>query len=100
MHNQRLYFIAAIALLFGTTQGMAVSVPGLREQVDPHWRCGISYLEIGLRCLQVFFHKGRELLMPILLLPKDPEPVFASKRTEQEFFNRIWFSCIRFLTCA
>jgi len=79
---------------------MAVSIAGLREQVEPHWRRGISYLKIGLRWLQGVFHKGRELLMPIPLLPKDPEPVFASKRAEQEFFNRIWFSRIRSLSCA
>lgn len=96
---ERLYLIAALALLYSTTQGMAVSIAGLREQVDPHWRRGISYLKIGLRWLQGVFHKGRELLMPIPLLPKDPEPVFASKRAEQDFFDRIWFSRIRALTC-
>ncbi len=48
---------------------------------------------------QGVFHKGRELLMPIPLLPKDTEPVFTSKRTEQDFLDRIWFSRIRALTC-
>jgi hypothetical protein len=27
------------------------------------------------------------------------EPVFASKPAEQDFFDRIWFSRIRVLTC-
>ena len=46
---ERLYLVAAIALLYGTTQGMAVEIAGLRQQVDPHWRRGLSYLKIGLR---------------------------------------------------
>lgn len=45
---ERLYLVAAVALLYATTQGMAVQA-GLRQQVDPHWRRGISYLKIGLR---------------------------------------------------
>ncbi len=78
---------------------MAVQIAGLRQQVDPHWRRGISYLKIGLRWLKGVLHKGRELLLPIPLLSKEPEPVFASKRDEQNFFDRIWFSRIRSLTC-
>ncbi|WP_299405886.1 transposase, partial [Acaryochloris sp. IP29b_bin.148] len=35
---ERLYLVAAVALLYSTTHGMAVQVEGLREQVDPHWR--------------------------------------------------------------
>ncbi|WP_235108073.1 transposase [Acaryochloris sp. 'Moss Beach'] len=49
---ERLYLVAAVALLFSTTQGMAVHIKGLRQQVDPHWRRGISYLKIGLRWLK------------------------------------------------
>ena len=37
-----LYLVAAIAILYATTQGMAVQIAGLRQQVDPHWRRGIS----------------------------------------------------------
>lgn len=96
---ERLYLVAAIAILYATTQGMAVQVAGWRRQVDPHWRRGISYLKIGLRWLQGVFHKGRNLLTPVPLLPKDPLPVFASKRAEQDFYDRFWFSRIRSLTC-
>ena len=31
---ERLYLVAAVALLYGTTQGMAVQIEGLRQQVD------------------------------------------------------------------
>jgi len=44
---------------------MAVQVAGLRQQVDPDWRRGISYLKIGLRWLNGFLHKERQLLDPI-----------------------------------
>lgn len=96
---ERLYLVAAIALLYGTTHGMAVQIAGLRQQVDPHWRRGISYLKIGLRWLKGLLHKGRKLLTPVPLLPKDPQPVFASKRAKRDFYDRIWFSRIRSLTC-
>jgi hypothetical protein len=96
---ERLYLVAALALLYATSQGMAVQIAGLRQQVDPHWRRGISYLKIGLRWLQGVVHKGRQLLTPIPLLPQDPEPCFASKRSEQQFYDQIWFTRIRSLTC-
>lgn len=80
---ERLYLVAALALLYATTQGMSVQIAGLRQQVDPHWRRGISYLKIGLRWLQGVVHKSRQLLRPIALLPQDPHPCFASNRAEQ-----------------
>ncbi|WP_416676338.1 transposase [Egbenema bharatensis] len=95
----RLYLVCAIALLYATTQGMAVQLAGLRQQVDPHWKRGISYLKIGLRWLQGVMHKGRKLLSPVALLPQDPQPVFASKRAERDFYNQIWFTRICSLTC-
>jgi hypothetical protein len=96
---ERLYLVAAIAILYATTQGMAVQLAGFRQQVDPHWQRSISYLKIGLRWLQGVFHKGRALLTPVPLLPQDPYPVFASKRAERDFYDQIYFSHIRSLTC-
>ncbi len=96
---ERLYLVAAVALLYATTQGMAVQVAGLRQQVDPHWRRGISYLKIGLRWLNGVLHKGRALLSPSALLPKDPQPCFASYQAEEDFYDQIWFSRIRSVSC-
>jgi hypothetical protein len=96
---ERLYLVAAVALLYATTQGMALQLAGLRTQVDPHWRRGISYLKIGLRYLQGVIHKGRKLLQPHPLLPNNPEPCFASKKAEQAFYDAIWFTRIRELDC-
>lgn len=96
---ERLYLVAAMAILVATSQGMAVQISGLRQQVDPHWRRGLSYLKIGLRWLQGVVHKGRQLFAPQPLLPKDPQPCFASKKAEHDFYDQFWFSRIRSLTC-
>jgi len=96
---ERLYLVAAVALLYATTQGMAVQLEGLRRQVDPHWQRGISYLKIGLRWLKGVVSKGRQLLMPVSLLPKDPQLCFASKKAYKDYYDQIWFSRIRSLQC-
>lgn len=96
---ERLYLVAAVALLYSTTHGMAVQIEELREQVDPHWRRGISYLKIGLRWLKGVVNKGRQLLTPVPLLIHDPQPCFASKKAEKKYYDKIWFSRIRSLQC-
>jgi hypothetical protein len=78
---------------------MAVQLAGLRQQVDPHWRRGISYLKIGLRWLQGVMHKGRTLLPCVPLLPKDPQPCFASLKAKRDYDDQIWFCQIRSLVC-
>jgi hypothetical protein len=95
----RLYLIAAVALLYSTTTGMTVQITGLRTTVDPHWRRGLSYLKIGLRYLRGVINKGRALLVPIPLFSKDPEPCFASKKAQLDFYDSIWFSRIVTITC-
>lgn len=80
---ERLYLVVALAILFSTSQGMAVQLTGLRTQVDPHWKRGLSYLKIGLRWLKGVLHKGRALLSPVPLLPQDPQPCFASKKAHR-----------------
>lgn len=96
---ERLYLVAAVALLYSTTQGMAVQVAGFRQQVDPHWRRGLSYLKIGLLWLKGVIHKGRQLLTPVPLLPNDPQPCFASNKAKRDYYDKIWFSRIRSLSC-
>ncbi len=96
---ERLYLVAAIALLYATTQGMAVQLEGLRQQVDPHWQRGLSYLKIGWRWLKGVVNKGRLLLMPVPLLPRDPQPCFASFKAKYDYYDQIWFSRIRSIQC-
>jgi len=96
---ERLYLVAAIALLVATTQGLAVQLAGLRQQVDPHWRRGISYLKIGLRWLQGGMHKGRTLLPCVPLLPNDPQACFASLKAKRDYDDHIWFHRVRSMVC-
>ena len=80
---ERLYLIVALALLFATCHGMTLQFKGLRTQVDPHWKRGLSYLKIGIRWLKGVLNKGRTLFFPIPLLSLDPQPCFASKKAMQ-----------------
>lgn len=96
---ERLYLVAAVALLYATTTGMAVQLANLRQQVDPHWRRALSYLKIGLRWLRGVIHKGRQMLEPIALFVHDPQPCFASKRAQRDYYDQFWFSCVRALYC-
>lgn len=96
---KRLYLVVAVALLWSTCQGLAVQVAGLRRQVDPHWRRGLSYLKIGLSWWRGVVTKGRQLLPPVPLSAVDPEPCFPSKKARAKHDNRIWFSRVRSLRC-
>ena len=56
----RLLLVVAIAVLVSSLQGYAVSLDGLRHQVDPHWQRGMSFVRIGLKWLQqVVANAGR-----------------------------------------
>jgi hypothetical protein len=94
-HLERLYLVAAVAILFSTLQGMAVQFAGLRRQVDPHWKRGLSYLKIGLNWIHGVIHKGRELLELVPLFRVDPQPCFASKQAKQRNDERFEFSKVR-----
>ena len=76
-----------------------MQLAGLRRQVDPHWKRGISYLKIGLRWLNGVIHKGRPLLNPSPLLSHDPQPCFASERAKEQFYDQFWFSRIPSVSC-
>ena len=90
--------MAAFAILYATAHGMAVQVAGLRQQVDPHWKRGLSYLKIGLRWLSGVLHKGRGGVGAIApLLQSDPQPCFASKKARQRFYDEIWFSRLKII---
>jgi hypothetical protein len=39
------------------------------------------------------------LLKPIPLLTVDPDPCFASKNAEAQYYDRIWFSRIQSMRC-
>ena len=97
---ERLYLVVALALLFATAHGMTIQLNGLRTQVDPHWKRGLSYLKIGLRWLKGVLHKGRTLFSPVALFYQDTQPCFASKKAKKQYYEAIWFSRIREIKCS
>lgn len=76
----RFYTVIALAKLFLISQGVEVVTKGLRREIDPHWKRGLSYLKIGFRYLIAVQSKGYKLLKEIILpsIP-DPELVHSSK---------------------
>lgn len=96
---ERLYLVVAIALLFATAHGMTIQLNGLRTQVDPHWKRGLSYLKIGLRWLRGVMNKGRELFSPDALSSKNNQPCFASSKAKREYYDAFWFSRIHEIQC-
>jgi len=76
----RLYVVIAIATLFLVSQGVEAVNNGLRREIDPHWKRGLSYLKIGLRYLPMVMSRGYKLIRKVVLLGvPDPEPVTSSK---------------------
>jgi hypothetical protein len=58
---------------------------------DLKWICFTIYLKIGLHYLQGVLKKGRQLLAPIPLCRKDPEPCFPSKKAKKNMTMRLNF---------
>ncbi len=75
----RLLLVVAIAVLAGSLQGYDLSLAGLRRQVDPHWKRGISFLRIGLGDLQMLDSDATHRLMAWLTIPlQELEPCIPS----------------------
>jgi hypothetical protein len=90
----RLLLVVAIAVLVSSLQGYAVSIDGLRHQVDPHWRRGMSFVRIGLASLQQYVaNAGRALLAWMPIPTRELEPCIPSRgvrrRQQQPWFTRI-----------
>ncbi len=90
----RLLLVVAIAVLAGSLQGYALSLAGLRRQVDPHWKRGMSFLRLGLRTLQMLASDATARLMAWLPIPlQELEPCIPSRRAQQKQ-AQAWFSRI------
>ena len=71
---ERLYLVAAVALLYGTSQGKPTcNSPACVNRWTLTGDEGARYLKIGLRWLKGVLHKGRTLLTPEDSLPIDPQ---------------------------
>jgi hypothetical protein len=72
----RLYTVIAVATLFLVSQGVDVVKRGIRREIDPHWKRGLSYLKIGLRYVASASVRGYQFIKKIVLPSiADPEPV-------------------------
>jgi len=90
----RLLLVVAIAVLAGSLQGYALSLAGLRRQVDPHWERGMSFLRIGLAALQMAMSDAAARLMDWLPIPiQELEPCVPSRRARRRQ-AQAWFSTI------
>ncbi len=88
----RLLLIVAIAVLAGSLQGYALSLAGLRRQVDPHWKRGMSFLLIGLAALQMAVADAAVRWIAWLPIPvQQLEPCIPSRKARREQ-TRAWFS--------
>jgi len=90
----RLLLVVAIAVLASSLQGYALSLAGLRRQVDPHWKRGMSFLRIGLAVLQMAVADAAAKLMDWLPIPiQELEPCVPSRRARRRQ-AQAWFSTI------
>ena len=90
----RLLLVVAIAVLAGSLQGYALSLAGLRRQVDPHWKRGMSFLRIGLAALQMAVADTAARVMDWLPIPlQELEPCIPSRRARKQQ-ARAWFSTV------
>jgi hypothetical protein len=90
----RLLLVVAIAVLAGSLQGYALSLAGLRRQVDPHWKRGMSFLRIGLAALQMAVADATARLMAWLPIAiQELEPCIPSRRARRRH-AQAWFSTI------
>jgi hypothetical protein len=89
-----LLLVVAIAVLICSLQGYALSLAGLRRQVDPHWKRGMSFLRIGLAALQMAVADVTTRLMDWLPIPiQELEPCVPSRRARRRQ-AQAWFSTI------
>ena len=88
----RLLLVVAVAVLAGSLQGYALSLAGLRRQVDPHWKRGMSFLRVGLAALQMAVADVTARWMAWLPIPLQKlEPCVPSRKARRKQ-AQAWFS--------
>ncbi len=88
----RLLLVVAIAVLTGSLQGYGLSLAGLRRQVDPHWKRGMSFLRLGLGALQMASADATARLMAWLPIPlQELESCIPSHKARRKQAEA-WFS--------
>lgn len=81
--------VIALTMLFLVLQGVNVVASGLRRQVDAHWNRGMSYLKLGWNWIRLAItHQWKIQVYSFLSSLPDPQPAIASKRQQNDSFER------------
>jgi hypothetical protein len=80
------------ATLLALVFGLITVQWGQRGLIDWHAQRGLSFLQLGLRAVRRWFHRGEALPQLIPLTAKSPPTAYASKRKREELDCRIEFS--------
>ena len=78
----RLILVVSTATLFLVSEGVQAVDQGIRRQLNPHWKRGLSYLKIGLRAIHYALSRGHTVLRHLILYGEpDPKPLGFRKKT-------------------
>lgn len=84
-------------MLFLVRQGVQVVASGKRRQVDAHWKRGMSYLKLGWNWVRLAITQQWKIqVYPFLSSSLDPQPAIASKRQQNDSFEREFTVLSRF----
>jgi hypothetical protein len=91
--------VIALTMLFLVLQGVNVVASGQRRQVDAHWNRGMSYLKLGWNWIRLAITQQWKIqIYPFLCSLPDPQPAIASKRQQNDSFQREFTVLSRFPT--
>ena len=92
--------VLALTTLFVMLQGTQVVVSGKRQQVDPHWKRGMSYFKLGWNWLKLAVTRQWQI-QPYRFFSGDldPEPITLSKRQRQQHNDRVFTVTTRVQLC-
>ncbi|MEP0914614.1 hypothetical protein NDI45_27310 [Leptolyngbya sp. GB1-A1] len=89
--------VIALTMLFLVLQGMNVLLSGKHRRVDAHWNRGMSYLKLGWNWIRLAITQQWKIqVYPFLSSLPDPQPAIASKRQQNDAFEREFIVLSRF----
>jgi hypothetical protein len=80
------------AMLLALVFGLILVQWGQRNLIDWHPQRGLSFLQLGLRAVRRWFHRGEAIPQLIPSTAKSPPTAYASKRKHEDLDCRIEFS--------
>jgi hypothetical protein len=100
---ERLILIIAVATIVTLNEGLVVVAEGNRNKVDPHWRRGLSYIQIGWRWVLKLLCwvtiavqcslELRAMNDPLPVAPTRKESVLRRKRKNPKWHFKALISC-------